>query len=207
MRPSLKGISFSTEEGIPLQGFLLLRLSVCRLDLNSRSTCTIRLETACGSCYGGVDGHIAVTTLCGELLYYIGDTLQFESEGSDIITVGNCQPEIPSGCTDPWFTEYDPLAIVDDGTCETEVIYGCTDSLAVNYNPDANTLETENNCEFVFGLTDGAGDGWFGSWIGVVQGDEIFGPFTMTPDDGVEKQIPIPLYSGESIEVLFFYWR
>ena len=158
----------------------------------------------CGSCYGGVDGHIAVTTLCGELLYYIGDTLQFESEGSDIITVGNCQPEIPSGCTDPWFTEYDPLAIVDDGTCETEVIYGCTDSLAVNYNPDANTLETENNCEFVFGLTDGAGDGWFGSWIGVVQGDEIFGPFTMTPDDGVEKQILIPLYSGESIEVLFF---
>lgn len=158
----------------------------------------------CGSCYGGVDGNISITTLCGDTLYYVGDTLQFESIGSDIIEVGECIPDIPQGCTDPWFTEYDPHAIIDDGSCETDVIYGCTDSLAINYNPDANTLETEDNCEFVFTLTDGAGDGWFGSWIGVVQGDEIFGPFSMGPDDGFEKEILLPLYSGEAIEVMFF---
>ena len=158
----------------------------------------------CGSCYGGVDGNISVTTLCGDTLYYIGDTTQFESVGSDIIEVGLCIPPIPEGCTDPWFTEYDPHAVIDDGSCETDVIYGCTDESAINYNPDANTMETEDNCEFTFTLTDGAGDGWFGSWIGVVQGDEIFGPFTMHPNDGFEKEIQIPLYSGEAIDVMFF---
>lgn len=158
----------------------------------------------CGSCYGGVDGNISVTTLCGDTLYYVGDTLQFESVGSDILTVQECILELPEGCTDTWFTEYDPEAIIDDGSCETEVILGCTDSTAVNYNPFANTLETEDNCEFTFTLTDGAGDGWFGSWIGVVQGDEIFGPFTMHPNDGFEKEIGIPLYSGEAVQVMFF---
>ena len=158
----------------------------------------------CGSCYGGVDGNLSVTTLCGDTLYYIGDTTQFESVGSDILTVGLCVPPIPQGCTDPWFVEYDPHAVIDDGSCETEVIYGCTIPGSINYNPNANTLETEDNCDFTLTITDGAGDGWFGSWIGVVQGDEIFGPFTMHPDDGFEKEIQIPLYSGEAIDVMFF---
>jgi hypothetical protein len=158
----------------------------------------------CGSCYGGVDGNLSVTTLCGDTLYYIGDTTQFESVGSDILTVGLCVPPIPQGCTDPWFVEYDPHAVIDDGSCETDVIYGCTIPGSINFNPDANTLETEDNCEFTFTITDGAGDGWFGSWIGVVQGDEIFGPFTMHPNDGFEKEIQIPLYSGEAIDVMFF---
>ena len=57
----------------------------------------------------------------------------------------------------------------------------------INFNPNANTLETENSCDFTLTLTDGAGDGWFGNWIGVVQGDEIFGPFTMHPPDGFER--------------------
>lgn len=158
----------------------------------------------CGSCYGGVDGNISVTTLCGDTLYYIGDTLQYESVASDIILVEQCVPNVQQGCTDPWFVEYDPHAIIDDGSCETDVIYGCTIPGSINYNPNANTLETEDNCEFTFTLTDGAGDGWFGSWIGVVQGDEIFGPFTMHPNDGFEKEIQIPLYSGEAIDVMFF---
>ncbi len=158
----------------------------------------------CGSCYGGVDGNLSVTTLCGDTLYYIGDSAQYEVANSDFITIEECIPPIPQGCTDPWFTEYDPHAVIDDGSCETDVIYGCTIPGSINFNPDANTLETEDNCEFTLTLTDGAGDGWFGSWIGVVQGDEIFGPFTMHPPDGFEKEIQIPLYSGEAINVLFF---
>ena len=158
----------------------------------------------CGSCYGGVDGSLLVSNLCGAELYYVGDTTQYESIGSDIIVVDPCFPPIPQGCTDSWFTEYDPAAVIDDGSCQTEIILGCTDPNSINFNPDANTLETEDNCEFTFTLTDGAGDGWFGSWIGVVQGDEIFGPFTMHPNDGFEKEIQIPLYSGEAIDVMFF---
>ena len=158
----------------------------------------------CGSCYGGVDGNLLVANLCGDELYYVGDTTQYESIGSDIIVVEPCLPPIPQGCTDPWFTEYDPSALMDDGSCETEVILGCTDPQSINFNEDANTLETEDNCDFTLTLTDGAGDGWFGSWIGVQQGDEIWGPFTMYPADEFEKEIQIPLYSGEAVNVMFF---
>ena len=158
----------------------------------------------CGSCYGGVDGNLFVSNLCGDELYYVGDTTQYESIGSDIIVVDPCFPPIPQGCTDSWFTEYDPAAVIDDGSCQTEVILGCTDPDAINFNEDANTLETEDNCDFTLTLTDGAGDGWFGSWVGVQQGDEIWGPFTMYPADEFEKEIQIPLYSGEAVNVMFF---
>tara|TARA_R100000426_G_scaffold27902_2_gene23370 strand:- start:2959 stop:5094 length:2136 start_codon:yes stop_codon:yes gene_type:complete len=158
----------------------------------------------CGSCYGGVDGSLLVSNLCGETLYYVGDTTQYEVVSSDTIMIDPCFPPIPQGCTDSWFTEYDPSAVIDDGSCETEVILGCTDPQAINFNEDANTLETEDNCDFTLTLTDGAGDGWFGSWIGVQQGDEIWGPITMHPNDGFEKEIQIPLYSGEAVNVMFF---
>ena len=158
----------------------------------------------CGSCYGGVDGNLSVTTLCGDTLYYVGDTLQYEVVSSDIITIDPCLPPVPQGCTDSWFTEYDPGAVIDDGSCQTEVILGCTDPDAINFNEYANTLETENNCDFTLTLTDGAGDGWFGSWIGVQQGDEIFGPFSMHPNDGFEKELQLPLYSSEEVRVMFF---
>ena len=158
----------------------------------------------CGSCFGGVDGNLSVTTLCGDTLYYVGDSLQYSSTSSDIIEVEECVLPVPQGCTDPLFVEYDHTAVIDDGSCETEVILGCTDESAINYNPDANTMDTEDSCYFTLTLTDGAGDGWFGSWIGVVQGDEIFGPFTMFPIDEFEKEIQIPLYSGEAVDVIFF---
>jgi hypothetical protein len=158
----------------------------------------------CGSCYGGVDGNISMTTLCGDTLYYIGDTLQYSTISSEPIAVDACTTDVLEGCTDPNFTEYNPLADIDDESCLTEVILGCTDSTAVNFNPDANTLETQPLCMTLLTITDGAGDGWFGSWLGVVQGDEIFGPFQMGPNDGTEEQFLIPLYSGEPIEVMFF---
>jgi hypothetical protein len=158
----------------------------------------------CGSCYGGVDGNLLVSNLCGDVLYYVGDTTQYEIVSSDTITIDPCFPPIPQGCTDSWFTEYDPAAVIDDGSCQTEVILGCTDPGSINFNEDANTLETEDNCDFTLTLTDGAGDGWFGSWIGVQQGDEIWGPFTMYPADEFEKEIQIPLYSGEGVKVMFF---
>ena len=45
-----------------------------------------------------------------------------------------------NGCTDPLYTEYDPLANTDDGSCTTLIVNGCTDSTAYSgYNPLANT--------------------------------------------------------------------
>ena len=65
-------------------------------------------------------------------------------------------------------------------------------------------LETADSCDFTLTLLDGLGDGWFGSWLGVIQGDELFGPYEMVPQDGVEVSFDIPLYSGEQVQVLFF---
>ena len=41
----------------------------------------------CGSCYGGVDGNLLVSSLCGETLYYVGDTTQYEVVSSDNIEI------------------------------------------------------------------------------------------------------------------------
>jgi hypothetical protein len=43
------------------------------------------------------------------------------------------------GCTDPLYTEYNPLANTDDGSCTTLIVNGCTDPTATNYNAAANT--------------------------------------------------------------------
>ena len=153
-----------------------------------------------GAQWGGIDGNVVIAA-CGEPLWVLEEP-DFGYGIDVVVEVAECQ--VASGCTDPLFVEYDPAAVEDDGSCLTEVIYGCTDTLALNYNADANALETEDACDFTLTLLDGVGDGWFGSWLGVIRGDEIFGPYEMGPDDGVEVSFSIPLYSGEQVEVLFF---
>ena len=153
-----------------------------------------------GAQWGGIDGNVVIAA-CGEPLWALEDP-NFGYGIDVVVAVEECQ--VASGCTDPLFVEYDANAVEDDGSCLTEVIYGCTDSLALNYNVDANALETEESCDFTLTLLDGVGDGWFGSWLGVIQGDEIFGPFEMGPQDGIEESFSIPLHSGEQVEVLFF---
>ena len=57
------------------------------------------------------------------------------------------------GCTDPFATNFNPYANIDDGSCTYRKIYGCTDSNAINYNPNANT--DNGSCRFeIFGCLD-----------------------------------------------------
>jgi hypothetical protein len=153
-----------------------------------------------GAFWGGVDGTVIIGS-CEQPLWVLPEA-DFEYELGVELYVEPCATE--EGCTDPAYLEYLPTAITDNGSCLTPVIYGCTDSLALNFDEDANTLETQPVCMALLTLTDGLGDGWFGSWLGVIQGDEIFGPYEMGPNDGVEESFMIPLYSGEEVEVLFF---
>lgn len=153
-----------------------------------------------GSQWGGIDGNVVISA-CGQPLWALEDP-NF-GYGIDVV-VGIEECQVASGCTNPLFVEYDTNAIEDDGSCLTEIVYGCTDSLALNYDIGANALETADSCDFTLTLLDGVGDGWFGSWLGVIQGDQIFGPYQMGPDDGIEESFSIPLYSGEQVEVLFF---
>jgi len=73
------------------------------------------------------------------------------SGGNASGTVGNGCPVY--GCTDPLYTEYNPLANTNDGSCATLIVNGCTDSTAFNYDPLANT--NDSSCiAVVNGCTD-----------------------------------------------------
>lgn len=54
------------------------------------------------------------------------------------------------GCTDPYYLEYDPAAILDDGSCETLAVLGCTDPEACNYDDEAN-MNLQALCCYVGG--------------------------------------------------------
>ncbi len=153
-----------------------------------------------GAQWGGIDGTVIIGS-CEQPIWVLPEP-DFEYGLNVELLVEECQAA--EGCTDPMYLEYDPGAINDDGSCETEIVYGCTDELALNYDSIANTLETADSCMFTLTLTDGVGDGWFGSWMGVIQGDQLFGPFNMGPDDGFEEEFYLPLASEQEVEVLFF---
>jgi hypothetical protein len=158
----------------------------------------------CGSCWGGMDGYFNVTTLCGDSILFAGGTEQFDTVSSGPYIVPPCSPIIPQGCTDSDYVEYNPNAVVDDGSCETSIQLGCVDSDMFNYDPLANTMDIHPSCDYTLTITDGGADGWFGSWLGVTQGDSIYGPYQMGPDDGYEADFDLNLNSNEEVEVYFF---
>ena len=59
---------------------------------------------------------------------------------------------IVSGCTDPFFVEFDPYATIDDGSCGNLKVYGCTYVGAENFDAIANmddgscTFDTSSGC-------------------------------------------------------------
>lgn len=158
----------------------------------------------CGTCWGGVDGYFDVTTLCGDSIFFIGGEQQFDTASSGPYVVPSCIPFIPQGCTDPGYVEYDINAVIDDNSCETLVQLGCVDPTMFNYDPLANTMDVEPSCEYTLITTDGGADGWFGSWLGVTQGGNIYGPYQMGPEDGYEEDFTLNLASNEEVKVYFF---
>ena len=160
----------------------------------------------CGSCFGGVDGEVLIINpSCGDTLFHLAPPdMNFGYEISK--TLGNieeCEVSGPlAGCTNPGFVEYDPMAVTDDGSCTTEVLLGCMNPLSFNYDPLANQQAITPECDYTLRLTDGAGDGWFGSYIGVVQGDSIYGPYTIY--NGGQVDIPITLSAILPAKIYFF---
>jgi len=158
----------------------------------------------CGTCWGGVDGYFDVTTLCGDSIFFIGGVEQFDTASSGQYIVPPCIPLVPQGCTDPGYVEYDSNAMTDNGSCETLVQLGCIDESMFNYDPLANTMDVHPSCDYDLIITDGGADGWFGSWLGVTQGDSIYGPYQMGPADGYEESFNLTLSSNEAVSVYFF---
>ena len=158
----------------------------------------------CGSCWGGVDGYFNVFTACGDSIFAIGGQQQFDTVSSGPYIVPQCTPYQLEGCTTPGYVEYNPLAIVDDYTCNTPIQLGCTDITMFNYDVLANTMDVHPTCQYDLTITDGGADGWFGSWLGLTQGDQIYGPFEMGPEDGYEESFELNLDSNEEVNVYFF---
>ena len=160
----------------------------------------------CGSCYGGVDGEVLVlNSSCGDTLFHLTPPDMNFGYGvyPNFGNVPQCQgANPPSGCTDPGYVEYDPLAMVDDSSCVTPVVLGCLDSTMFNYDSLANQQLITAGCDYTLRLIDGLGDGWFGSYVGVVQGDSIYGPFTIY--NGGQENFTISLGAIEPAKVYFF---
>ena len=159
----------------------------------------------CGSCYGGVDGTVLVQTLCGDtIMSIVPGNANFGNDTSTIYTVVPCVPNVIYGCTTPGFTEYNPQATIDDSSCVTPVILGCIDSTSPDYDPLANTMSIIPQCQYTLVITDEAEDGWFGSWLGILQDTTVLGPFQMGPNDGYSESFTISLSALSPVEIMFF---
>ena len=160
----------------------------------------------CGTCWGGIDGSVLVQA-CGDTIAHLGPPTPMDF-GNDTIFSAVATPECLTGiaiigCTDPGYVEYNPLATQHDSiSCVTPVVLGCTNPNSLNYNPLANQQLITSNCDYTLRLLDGAGDGWFGSWIGVVQGDSTYGPFTLQNGDTLD--FTINLNAIQSAKIYFF---
>jgi hypothetical protein len=162
----------------------------------------------CGSCFGGVDGSVVVTDACGDTIFSIipslGDNANFgDTINSDPYTLDECPPLNPDyGCKDPAYLEYNSLASVNDPSmCLTLAIPGCVDSNAFNYDPNANTMDLIPNCDYTLKIFDGGGDGWDGSYIGVIQNGNPIGAFTT---NGMMNDYVINVSALTHIEITFY---
>ena len=158
-----------------------------------------------GTEYGGVDGTVLVQTLCGDtILAILPGNANFGNDTTTQYTVVPCTPNVVLGCTTPGFTEYNPQANTDDGTCSTPVLLGCTDITSPDYDSLANTMSIMPQCQYTLVITDAAQDGWFGSWLGILQDTTVLGPFQMGPNDGYSQTFTISLSAMSPVEMMFF---
>ena len=162
----------------------------------------------CGSCFSGVDGSVVVTDACGDTIFSLlpsqGDNANFGFVTiSDPYTLDDCPPVNPDyGCKDPLYLEYNSLATNNDQSmCLTLAIPGCVDSTMFNYDPAANTMDLIPNCDYTLRVFDGGGDGWNGSYIGIVQDGNPIGAFTT---NGMMNDYTINVSALTHIEITFY---
>jgi hypothetical protein len=158
-----------------------------------------------GSTFGGLDGSCLVT-ICDSIVYATTpENIDFDYSDTVSFVVPSCfVVEEILGCTDNTFIEYNLEANIDDGSCITPIVLGCIDSTQFNYNPEANVEDKIEECDYTLTITDGVGDGWFGSWLGIKQGDWISPQYQLGPDDGLLSTFTLNLNSDEPVEAYFF---
>ena len=158
-----------------------------------------------GSTSGGsIDGNVVIRDCNGDVIWELPNPnfgyTGYSGQQFGII----CEvTEDVYGCTDPAYQSYNPEATIDDGSCTELHIVGCTDENSINFNPEATKQELIPACDYILKIRDAAGDGWGNSWIGVAQGDQILGTYTMGPGN-MEQSFPLVLSSSEEVTVYYF---
>ena len=169
-----------------------------------------------GSTTGGtVDGEVVIRGCDGDTITYLSSNTWLNA-AQDTVGVGFgsvaystwqeatvCNgPEDVLGCLDSDYQEFNPAANIDDGSCLTEHIFGCIGEDAYNYDPDATQMEIYPNCNYELWIGDAGADGWGNSFLGVVQGDNMWS-FTMGPGE-YEQTFPIWLETDKPVKVYYF---
>jgi hypothetical protein len=152
-----------------------------------------------GAQWGGIDGTWMVYTACDTIGNGAGN-FGFAAVANG--NVGNCDDLPIEGCMDDNYIEYNPDAVIDDSSCSTLKIYGCIDINSINYDSNANTAEQFSNCDHILTLTDLSANGWGGSFLIVAQGNNSYGPFTIS--SGASFDTILDLNSNEIVKVFFY---
>ena len=168
-----------------------------------------------GSTSGGeLDGDIVIRGCDGEIITQLsnGDWVNGNQEltgvgfGSVAYSTWQqstiCEAEEVLGCTDPGYQEFSSEANIDDGTCLIEHTYGCIEEGAYNYDDSATAMEIYPNCNYELWIGDAGADGWGNSFLGVVQGDNIWS-YTMGPGE-YEQTFPIWLETDKPVKIFYF---
>ncbi len=153
-----------------------------------------------GAQWGGIDGEWLVYTACDTIASGVGD---FGSNAMANGNTGDCDDLPIEGCMDDNYVEYNPEAVLDDGSCLTLNVYGCIDENSINYDVEANTAEQFSTCIHTLTLTDLSANGWGGSFLIVIQGEEYYGPFTV-PSGQAVFTTDLDLNSNELIKAFFY---
>jgi len=111
-------------------------------------------------------------------------------------------PPTVSGCLDPAYQEFNPLANVSDSSCANLHVFGCMDSTMFNYNASATQLDLIPVCNYTLTIEDGAADGWGNSYLGVVQGNNTW-TYTMGPGFYAQT-FPLNLDTDKPVTVYYF---
>lgn len=191
----------------PEEVYSLIEESLC---VTEGDTLTFTLYDAfgdgfAGSIWGGLDGSAVVTLDCGatqDTIFATTDPNYGTVATSLPYATQGCEAFAIAGCTNPGYVEYNPLAtIVVPEDCITPVVLGCTDEDYYNFCDTCNQQEIIPTCDYTLILTDGAGDGWFGSYIGLIQNGETIGPFSLAT--GFEEDFTIELSAMSPVDVIF----
>lgn len=97
--------------------------------------------------------NLRIRDASGDIYNYFGKDTIIDMDNNERFSSWLTYPfNLVKGCMDPWYSEFNPDAVIDDGSCRDSVIFGCLDINACNYDATANVHLDElccydSNCE------------------------------------------------------------